>query len=175
MLCATGFSRFASDQTEVSNRRKLLTGRARPAKGGKMARITIHAGDFTKGDGAFNFGSFVLKNEYHTWIGETNPVTDLASVDIASEERVKKVGGTIGWGAAGMLLLGPVGLLAGLLLGGKQNEVTFVAQFKDGRKLLATTDSGTYKQFMAAVFQLEHTEEAKPSRWADVKPLPPPE
>jgi len=43
-------------------------------------------------------------------------------------------------------------LLAGLLLGGNKKEITFVAKFKDGRKLLATTDSGTFTKLQAAVF-----------------------
>lgn len=117
-----------------------------------MAKIKVHAGDFLKGEGQLSFGSFVLKTQAHPRVGETISLTKLEMVDTASEENVKKVGGTIGWGAAGAVLLGPVGLLAGLLLGGRKKEVTFVAKFKDGRKLLATTDSGTYTQIRAAVF-----------------------
>lgn len=117
-----------------------------------MAKVTVHAGDFLKGDSQFSFGSLVLRTEAHSFVGEAIPVTQLESVEVASEESVKKIGGTIGWGAAGALVLGPVGLLAGLLLGGKKKEVTFVAKFKDGRKLLATTDSGTFTKLQAAVF-----------------------
>jgi hypothetical protein len=117
-----------------------------------MAKIKVHAGDFLKGEGQLSFGSLVLKTQAHPWVGETISLASLEMVDTASEENVKKVGGTIGWGAAGAVLLGPVGLLAGLLLGGRKKEVTFVARFKDGRKLLATTDSGTYTKIRAAVF-----------------------
>lgn len=80
------------------------------------------------------------------------PFSDLESVDLATEDSVKRVGGTVGWGAAGAIALGPVGLLAGLLLGGRGKDVTFVAKFKDGRKILATTDSKTYTKIAAAVF-----------------------
>jgi hypothetical protein len=38
------------------------------------------------------------------------------------------------------------------MLGGRKKEVTFIARFKDGRKLLATTDSSTYTKLQAAVF-----------------------
>jgi hypothetical protein len=117
-----------------------------------MAKITVHAGDFLKGEGQLSFGSLVLKTEAHPWVGEGIHLTQLEMVDTASEENVKKLGGTIGWGAAGAVLLGPVGLLAGLLLGGRKKEVTFVARFKDGRKLLGTTDSTTYTKLKAAVF-----------------------
>ena len=117
-----------------------------------MAKIKVHAGDFLKSDGQYNFGSLILMTEEHNFLGETIPITKLETVEIATEESVKKIGGTIGWGAAGAIILGPVGLLAGLLLGGKKKEVTFVAKFKDGRKLLASTDSKTFTKLQAAVF-----------------------
>jgi hypothetical protein len=117
-----------------------------------MAKVTVHAGDFLKGDGQYSFGSFMLRTEAHPWAGETIPATSLETIEVASEEAVKKVGGTIGWAAAGAVVLGPVGLLAGLLLGGKKKEVTFVAKFKDGRKLLATTDGPAFIKMQAAIF-----------------------
>tara|TARA_B100001123_G_C14791829_1_gene820753 strand:+ start:278 stop:598 length:321 start_codon:yes stop_codon:yes gene_type:complete len=85
-----------------------------------MAKITVHAGDFLKGDGSFMLGQLSLLTEEHSWLGETIALTELASVDIATEENVKKLGGTIGWGIAGAAMFGPAGLLAGLLLGGKK-------------------------------------------------------
>lgn len=117
-----------------------------------MAKIKVIAGDFLTGDGQVSSGSFLLKTAEHSWIGEAIPLIHLELLDVASEDNVKKAAGTIGWGAAGGLVLGPVGLLAGLLLGGRQKEVTFVAKFKDGRKLLATTDSKTFAKLKAVVF-----------------------
>ena len=117
-----------------------------------MAKVTVHAGDFLKGDSRFSCGSLILKTTEHPWLGETIPIHQLETVEVASEESVKKIGGTLGWGAAGALVLGPVGLLAGLLLGGRRKEVTFVAKLHDGRKLLATTDNGTFIKLQAAVF-----------------------
>lgn len=118
----------------------------------EMAKIKVLAGDFIKTDGEYSWGSLILKTEEHSWFGETIPLSQLDTVDIATEENVKKIGGTVGWGAAGAIILGPVGLLAGLLLGGKKKEVTFVAKFKDGRKLMAQTDSKTFIKIQAAVF-----------------------
>lgn len=71
---------------------------------------------------------------------------------VASEEDVKRTGGTIGWGIAGATLLGPVGLLAGLLLGGKGKDVTFILKLKDGKKMLATTDAKTFTKIQAHAF-----------------------
>jgi hypothetical protein len=117
-----------------------------------MAKIKVHAGDFLKGDSSFGFGIFSLRTEKHSYVGETIHGHELEHIEVASEESVKKIGGTLGWGAIGALALGPVGLLAGILLGGKKQEVTFVAKFKDGRRLLATTDSKTYNQLQAILF-----------------------
>lgn len=118
-----------------------------------MAKIKVHAGDFYDGgQHSYSFGSFTLYSDKAKWMGETILASQLEEVAPASEENVKKIGGTVGWGAAGALVLGPAGLLAGLILGGKGKEVTFVAKFKDGRKMLATTDSKTYTKLQAAVF-----------------------
>lgn len=118
-----------------------------------MAKIKVHGGDFLKGDGQLSLGSLVLRTPAHNIAGESIPLSRLSLVDIATEANVKKLGGTVGWGAVGSVLFGPVGLLAGLLAGGRGKEVTFVAQFKDGRKLLATTDNKTFIKIKAAAFK----------------------
>lgn len=59
----------------------------------------------------------------------------------------------LGLAAIGSLLLGPLGLLAGLLMGGKKKEVTFSVKLKDGRRFLATADSKTFTKMRAGVFQ----------------------
>lgn len=124
-------------------------------QGGGMSSIEIHAGDFPKGKASFNFG--VIGFRWQPGDGFTTGQTlalkgQLESVELASEEAVKRVGGTVGWGIAGATILGPVGLLAGLLLGGKGTNITFVAKLKDGRKMLATTDSKTYTKIQAIAF-----------------------
>ncbi|MFN3474053.1 MAG: hypothetical protein ACK4ZW_08415 [Blastomonas sp.] len=115
-----------------------------------MAKITLHAGDWGKGSGQFSFGALALPKG--NWQFEGVPLNQIASVDIATEESVKRVGGTVGWGVAGAVVLGPIGLLAGLLIGGRGKDVTFVAVLKDGRKMLATTDAKTFTRLQAAVF-----------------------
>ncbi|NOJ67234.1 MULTISPECIES: hypothetical protein [Acinetobacter] len=124
-----------------------------------MANLTIHAGDFTKGKGSITIlgGVFTISAPWATGDGFSGNVQSFSSVEIeeitvATEENVKRVGGTVGWGVAGAALLGPVGLLAGLLLGGKGKDVTFILKFKDGRKMLATTDSKTFTKLAAMAF-----------------------
>jgi len=80
------------------------------------------------------------------------PLEDFERVEIQTEDSAKSLLGAAGWGLAGAALLGPVGLLAGLLLGGKKKSVCFAAYLKDGRKFLAVTDSKTYQKIQAAVF-----------------------
>jgi hypothetical protein len=116
-----------------------------------MPYFKVHGGDFDEGNGNFVDGDFFLRPPGHRFNGDYIPATELEILEIATEENVKRLGGTVGWGAAGAVLLGPVGLLAGLLVGGKRKEVTFIAKFKDGRKLLATTDAKTFTKIRAKV------------------------
>jgi len=118
-----------------------------------MEKIKVLAGDFLEGDGFFSETDITLSTEEESKSPEeVIPLSEIETLEIATEENVKKIGGTIGWGAAGAVLLGPAGLLAGLLLGGRQKEVTFVARFKDGRKLLASTRSKSFTILQAATF-----------------------
>lgn len=118
--------------------------------------IKVHAGDFSK-NGCHHFmNNYFLLETASKKFGlindkrEKKHISSLAEIAIASEENVKKMAGTVGWGIAGGLVFGPAGLLAGLLMGGKKKEVTFVAKFKDNRKMLATTDNKTYLEISAA-------------------------
>ncbi|MGM8931381.1 hypothetical protein [Salinicola halophyticus] len=118
-----------------------------------MAEIKIHAGDFKGMRGYFSWGAFSFFNQNSTFKSEASyQSSEIEAVEQASEENVKRLGGTVGWGAAGAVIFGPVGLLAGLLAGGRGKEVTFVAKFTDGKKILATTDSKTWTKIQAATF-----------------------
>ncbi len=109
-----------------------------------LGRIEIIAGDFKKGkDSQFVRGKFLMKKE-GKFIRETIPISELAKVEQATEEAVVSIGGAAGWGLAGGVLLGPVGLLAGLLLGGRGKDSTFICMFKDGRKFLGTASTSVF-------------------------------
>lgn len=114
--------------------------------------FTVHAGDFRKGrDHQYLRGQFIMKRP-KGFFREKISVNEVEVVEVASEEAVKRIAGTIGWGVAGAVLLGPVGLLAGLLAGGVGKDVTFVCKFKDGRKFLATAPSKIFVELQAATF-----------------------
>lgn len=119
-----------------------------------MSKIKIHAGDFGAGSANMMFSmiTFPWKPGDGFTAGEKILLSELAEVEQANDEAVKRIGGTVGWGVVGAAVLGPVGLLAGLLAGGRGTDVTFVAKFKDNRKFLGTTDSKTFTKLKAAVF-----------------------
>ena len=52
-----------------------------------------------------------------------------------------------GLGAAGLVLLGPLGLLGALAT---KKKVTFLATLKDGRRFLATANQKIYQAILAA-------------------------
>jgi len=114
----------------------------------------VHAGDFELGrDSQFIRGQFRMKL-LGKFFRQKVKFNEIALLEIASEEAVISVTGAAGWGLGGAVLLGPVGLLAGLMLGGRSQETTFVCVFKDGRKFLATAKTRLFndiqKQYMGA-------------------------
>ena len=106
----------------------------------------IISGDFPKST-AYS-GSFGARSI--TWGWGKDKTIDLRkqvdSVEIVTEESKKKFMGTAGWGLAGAIALGPLGLIAGALAGGNKKEVCFACHLKDGRKFMAVTDPKTYQE-----------------------------
>lgn len=124
-----------------------------------MSNINIHAGDFRVGKAKLSVGSVLISIQYPYSMGDGFSVamehlafSDIKEIAQASEENVKRLGGTVGWGVVGAALLGPVGLVAGLLAGGKGKDITFILKMNDGKKLLATTDSKSYTKIQAGMF-----------------------
>lgn len=109
-----------------------------------MASINVHAGDFKKGKYHEHiFGKLHMRIKGKL-LRETISPSQIVKLEHATEESVVNLGGAAGWGMAGSLLLGPVGLLAGLLLGGRGQDITFICVFKDGRKFLGTASSKVF-------------------------------
>ncbi|MBP6747906.1 MAG: hypothetical protein WC028_20430 [Candidatus Obscuribacterales bacterium] len=106
-------------------------------------KVKILAGDLTAGDWEFKMG--VL------WGGfdQVNLATDLKSMQIQTEESAKNLAQTLGWAVVGNIVFGPLGLIAGLAMGGNRKQVCAMCELKDGRKFLAIMDSKIYQQMMA--------------------------
>jgi uncharacterized protein YcfJ len=115
-----------------------------------MAKVKVLAGDFLKKDGIWHKDEFRLYTKSGLQPDARPSGRSIRTVEIATEESVKRAGGTIGGAAVGAILLGPVGLVAGALLGGQGKDITIIVEFYNGRKLLATVGSDTYKEILAA-------------------------
>jgi hypothetical protein len=119
-----------------------------------IKQFEVLAGDFKKGKGHWFYSDGRLKMRvprklFKQWV----PLADVEEAQVATEDSVKRLGGAVGWGLAGGLVLGPVGLLAGLLAGGRGKDVTFICKLKDGRKFMAVAPSKVYAQISAAAFR----------------------
>ncbi len=78
----------------------------------------------------------------------------LESVSVKTEEEVRSLMVATGWGALGVLVLGPMGLLLGALWGGrKHKEICFEAHLKDGRKFLGVSGLRAFQKLQAITFR----------------------
>ena len=71
--------------------------------------------------------------------------------EIINEENRKSASSAVGRGLVGGLLLGPVGLLAGLSAKSKGIH-TIAIQFKNGKKSLIEVDDKIYKELIKKLF-----------------------
>lgn len=115
-----------------------------------MATFKILAGDFTSGTGHGSSGGISVPNHLKPWKLVHIPKDEIDDIVIANEATIRKAGGTAAWGAAGGLLLGPAGLLAGAFFGGKSKKTAFIITFTDGRKLLGECKSKDFAKILAA-------------------------
>lgn len=60
----------------------------------------------------------------------------IKSVEVVTDANKTSLIGKAGWGAAGSILLGPAGLLAGLVAGGNKHNAVVQVICKNGKKFL---------------------------------------
>ena len=113
----------------------------------RLGRVTLIGGNFGTGTADLVAGAKInLPGNNSGAI----PLHRIESVDVATEQSIKRLSGTLGWGAVGAAVLGPVGMLAGLLAGGNTKEVTYVAVLEGGWVFVATSDVKTFAAIKAA-------------------------
>lgn len=78
---------------------------------------------------------------------------NVKSIELADERKVVSVFGVAGWATLGTLLAGPAGLIVGGVLGGRGDRVVFVAEFRDGRKLMAQVKKDIWLKIQAKMFK----------------------
>jgi hypothetical protein len=93
-------------------------------------------------------------------------LNSIKSAELQTEDKLKKLAGSAGWGFAGALagglLTGGIGLavggLAGILSGGNKTEVCFSGELEDGQRFLAVTSKKTWQRILAAKFAKDPTQ-----------------
>jgi len=119
-----------------------------------LGQFAVIAGDFRISNDHQFLANQLLMKKPKGWRAEKIPLDQVSSVEVASEEDTRTVGRTAGWGIAGALVAGPLGAVAGGILGGKKNTVTFICKLKDGRRFVGVMKKKQY-QNLAAPFLLE--------------------
>jgi hypothetical protein len=114
-----------------------------------MAKNKVIAGDYEGKAVMQTFGIVSIAVGFTKSV-DINKET-VESYEIVDESKRKSAASAVGRGLAGSLLLGPVGLLAGLSAKSKGTHVLAV-QFKDGKKSLLEIDDKIYSTLVKKLF-----------------------
>lgn len=117
-----------------------------------FGQFKVLGGDYAKHQAMFQAGKFTFIPKGKITGGTSYGKANIKMVEQLDEENKKKVLGTLGWGTAGLLVLGPLGAIGGMLVGGKGKKVIFVAEFSDGKKIMGETDSKLFTKIRVALF-----------------------
>src|SRR5437868_5900359 len=102
------------------------------------------AGDFPNGTEMIDaFGYYILEIPGE---GKIDLNRHIVALETVTEQNKQKVFGKIGWGLVGGMAFGPIGLLAGLIVGGKSKEVCIVCQLVDGRSFMASVSGQVHQK-----------------------------
>jgi hypothetical protein len=104
-------------------------------------KVKILGGDVATGEWEYSMGTLWGAFE------QIELRSDVKKVTPQTEESVKKLPEAAAWGLLG-LLVGPMGLLAGVVFGGNRKSVCALIELNDGRKFLALMDSKIYQEVL---------------------------
>lgn len=88
------------------------------------------------------WGTFTRKKDYEI-------MENISAIEPITEENKSSFIGKAGWGIAGSVLLGPVGLLAGVLAGGNKKAMTCAIEIYPEYKMVAEIDVKAYHDLNA--------------------------
>lgn len=109
-----------------------------------MAKNQVIAGDYTGREVRFFYGTVQIADV-------TVSKSTVASYEIVDENYKKSAASAVGRAAVGALLLGPVGLLAGVSAKNKGTH-TLAIHFTDGKKSLIEVDDKINKAIVTTLF-----------------------
>ncbi|MEK4527303.1 hypothetical protein CXK86_10355 [Paenibacillus sp. BGI2013] len=113
------------------------------------AKNQVIAGDYKGKYLTLMFGSVSLSTGFFSSINLDK--TTVEEYEVMDATRSKSAVSAVGRGFVGSLILGPVGLLAGLSAKEKSTH-TIALQFNDGKKSLIEVDDNIYKAIMKKLF-----------------------
>jgi len=85
--------------------------------------------------------------------GPEYPADEVVSIEIVTEQNSTSILKKAGWGLIGSAVLGPIGLLAGVLGGGNRHEKVVAIEFADGKRALLQCDAKSYGDMMRLLFR----------------------
>ena len=114
-------------------------------------------------EGKFIKGQYLIKDAKNVaqicygWL-KTYPITkdNVEKIELLTAEQSKDVGSSVARGLVGGVLLGPVGLVAGALLGKDSNINRFEITYKDGEKSLVEVDRKIGDCILSVKWDLEN-------------------
>lgn len=113
------------------------------------ARNVVIAGDYEGKMVIQSFGKLSINSMFKTY-AELNKKT-IKDYEIINEKTQKSVVSAVGRGFVGSLILGPIGLLAGLSASSKGTHLIAV-EFKNGDKSLLEIDDKIYEKMIKTMF-----------------------
>lgn len=120
-----------------------------------MANIKIIAGPFPLGTASYSSGIIYFPKDMGAGEAVNSvSVRDIRFVTVLSRKKIKRSG----WNIVGFVFLGPfvwlihifAKLLAEITGRGVKTEITFSAELKDGREIIAVTDKKIYEEVVMA-------------------------
>lgn len=112
----------------------------------KVTVIRVLSGDIRTGAAKYLRGKFLLDTPAHRFTYTEFPASQVVELQPLSTEMINDLGGMVGGALLGAIGGGWGSAGAGAALFGLKNQVTFVAGFSNGARIVATTDPKTYRQ-----------------------------
>ncbi len=105
-------------------------------------KVKVIGGDVAQGEWEYSMGTLWGAFE------QIDLRHEVKKIEMQTEESVKKLPEAVAWGLAGSIF-GPLGLLAGVVYGGRRKAICALIHLKDDRKFLALMDSKIYQELLA--------------------------
>lgn len=126
-----------------------------------MAHFKIVGGDFPKTTGirtsSFSGDITLVVPKSLFKIDKYELKKNIVMLEQITEENKHRVLAKAGWSVLGTVALGPVGLLAGLFMGGKSKQICVAVKLKSGQEFIAECDTKTYSKLYAEFMATDKT------------------